>query len=66
MREFPGGLVVRTPSFHCRGHLIPLVGELRAHMLRGMAKKAPTSIRMNKRLSTCGHKKVKPTVRQRH
>ena len=39
MRGFPGGLVVRMLSFHCRRHLDPLAGELRSHILRGMAKK---------------------------
>ena len=39
-REFPDGPVVKTPRFHCRGAWVPfLVGELRSHKLRGMAKK---------------------------
>ena len=38
--DFPGGPVVKTPRFHCRGHGVPsLVGELRSYMPRGTAKK---------------------------
>ena len=36
--EFPGGLVVRIPHFHCRGPQF-LVRELRSHKPRGTAKK---------------------------
>ena len=36
---FPGGPVVRTPSFHCRGQgFHPLVRELRSHMPSGVTK----------------------------
>ena len=39
-REFPGGPVVRTQCFRYRGHrFCPLVGTLRSHMPRGLAKK---------------------------
>ena len=39
-RDFPGGPVVKTPSFQCREHVFPsLVGELRSHMMLGVAKK---------------------------
>ena len=37
-RGLPGGPVVRTPHFHCRGTKIP-VWELRPRMLRDVAKK---------------------------
>ena len=37
-RDFPGGPVVKTPCFQCRGARVqPLVGELRSHMPRGAA-----------------------------
>ena len=37
---FPGGPVVKTLHFHCRGHgSNPLVGELRSHMPSGVTKK---------------------------
>ena len=35
---FPGGPVVKTLCFHCRGHRFSLVGELRSHMSCEMAK----------------------------
>ena len=39
-REFPGGPVVRTPSFHCRGARVQsLVREPRSRMPHGVAKK---------------------------
>ena len=39
-RDFPGGPVVKTPSFQCREHVFPsLVGEIRSHMMLGVAKK---------------------------
>ena len=38
--DFPGGPVVKTLHFHCRGHgSNPLVGELRSHMPSGVTKK---------------------------
>ena len=38
--EFPGGPVVRTPCFHCRGHRFdPWSGNLRSCMPCGAAKK---------------------------
>ena len=38
-KEFPGSPVVRTLSFHCRGHRFhPFVGELRS-VLRGQKEK---------------------------
>ena len=38
--EFPGGPVVRTPCFHCRGARVQtLVRELRFHKPHGTAKK---------------------------
>ena len=37
--EFPGGPVVRTLRFHCRGWVQSLVGELRSHKPNGVAKK---------------------------
>ena len=38
--DFSGGPVVRTPSFHCRGHRFdPWLGELRSHMQK--KKKTP-------------------------
>ena len=40
VREFPGGPVVRTPRFHCRGlRFHPWFGELRPHKLCGVAKR---------------------------
>ena len=31
VRDFPGGPMVRTPRFHCRGpRFHPLIGELRS------------------------------------
>ena len=37
-QDFPGGSVVKTPCFHCRGHgFNPWSGNFR--MLRGVAKK---------------------------
>ena len=36
IREFPGGPVVRNPSFHCQG---PGFEELRSHKLSGAAKR---------------------------
>ena len=37
--EFPGGLVVRTPCFHCWGRkFVPCSGNLRSCMLSGAAK----------------------------
>ena len=39
-REFPGGPVVRTPSFHCWvPRVLSLVKELRSHKPWGSAKK---------------------------
>ena len=39
-RDFPGGLVLKTPCFHCRGHgLDPWSRELRSHMPHSAAKK---------------------------
>ena len=39
-QEFPGGLVVRTPRFHCRGTQVQsLAGELRSRKPRSTAKK---------------------------
>ena len=39
-REFPGGPVVRTLSFHCQGRRFsPWSGELRSHKPRGGARK---------------------------
>ena len=39
-REFPGGPVVKTPRSQCSGAQVQsLVGELRSHMLHGVAKK---------------------------
>ena len=38
-REFPGGPVVRTPRFHCRGTGSSLVRELRSRMLCSTAEK---------------------------
>ena len=38
-RDFPGGPVVKTPRFHCRGHGFSPCGELRSHMPCGTAKK---------------------------
>ena len=38
--DFPGGPVVRTLCFHCRGARVrSLVGELRSHKLGGVTKK---------------------------
>ena len=38
--DFPGGLVIKTLHFHCRGKQVQsLIRELRSHMLCGMAKK---------------------------
>ena len=37
--EFPGGLVVRTLCFHCRGQGFDPRWGTRSHMPRGMAKK---------------------------
>ena len=34
LREFPGGLVVRTPRFHWEGLIQGLVGKLRSHKPR--------------------------------
>ena len=39
MREFPGGLVVRIPGFHCWGRVQSLVGKLRSCKPCGAAKK---------------------------
>ena len=40
MQKFPGGAVVRTLPFQCRGHRVgSLTGELRSHKLRGAVKK---------------------------
>ena len=39
-RVFPGGPVVKTPSFHCWWHGFPfLIGELRSCMSQDAAKK---------------------------
>ena len=39
-RDFPGGPVVRTLSFHCQGHRVQsLVRELRSHKPCGVGKK---------------------------
>ena len=39
-KEFPGGPVVRSLWFHCRGHRFdPWSGNLRSHMPSGVAKK---------------------------
>ena len=44
-RDFPGGPVVKTPHFHCRGPGVQSpVGKLRSHMSRGVAKKKPTKV----------------------
>ena len=38
--DFPDGPVVKTPSFHCRGHKVRyLAGKLRSHKLHDVAKK---------------------------
>ena len=38
--DFPGGPVVRTPRFQCKGRgFNTWSGELRSHMPHGMAKK---------------------------
>ena len=38
--DFPGGPVVKTPSFHCKGRgFDPWLGELRSYMPFGVAKK---------------------------
>ena len=38
--DLPGGPVVKTPRFHCRGRRFdPLVGELRSRMPHSVAKK---------------------------
>lgn len=34
LKEFPGGLVVRTPRFHWEGLIQGLVGKLRSHKPR--------------------------------
>ena len=46
LRDFPGGPVVKTPRFHCRGlgfnqgsWILSLVRELRSHMPGSEAKK---------------------------
>ena len=40
LREFPGGPVVRTPRFHCRGHRFEsLVRELGSCKPHSVAKK---------------------------
>ena len=39
MQKFPGGAVVRTLPFQCRGHRVgSLIEELRSHKLRGAVK----------------------------
>ena len=44
-RDFPGGPVVRTPRFHCRGSgFNPWSGELRSRKPTGMAKKERNKI----------------------
>ena len=37
--DFPGGPMVKTPCFHCRGAVQSLVGELGCRMPHGAAKK---------------------------
>ena len=45
-RDFPGGPVLKTPCFHCRGHgLDPWSRELRSHMPHSAAKKKKKSER---------------------
>ena len=39
LEDVPGGPVVKTPYFHCRGHGFVLVEELRFHVTCGVAKK---------------------------
>ena len=37
--DFPGGPVIKSPCFHCRGTwVLSLVGELRSHMPSSSAK----------------------------
>ena len=48
--EFPGGLVVRTPCFHCQGPgSESLVRELRSCKLQAMAKKKKKRRRRRRR-----------------
>ena len=61
MREFPGDLVVRTLSFHCTGHLVPW-GTKIPHAERN-GKKSTHKYTDEQAIE---HKRVKPTVRQRH
>ena len=47
-REFPGGPVVRTLSFHCREFRVrSLVREFRSHKPYGTAKKKKKKYRLN-------------------
>ena len=39
MRDFPGGPVVKTLRFHCRGYGFDPGHELRSHMPHGVDKK---------------------------
>lgn len=41
-REFPGGPVLRTLCFHCKGPRFHPAWELGSHMLHGMAKRKNT------------------------
>ena len=36
-QDFPGSPVVKTPHFHCMGHVFDQVRELGYRMLRGAA-----------------------------
>ena len=47
--DFPGGPVVKTLRFHCRGPGVgSLVRALRSHMLRGTDKKIKNKNKINK------------------
>ena len=47
-QEFPGGLVVRTPGFHCMAQFKSLIGELRSCKLHSTAKKKKEKKRKKK------------------
>ena len=49
-RDFPGGPVVKTPFFQCRGHEFYLTGELRSHILCSIATKQKKQIIKLKRV----------------
>ena len=53
-RDFPGGPVVKTPRFHCRGPgILSLVGELRSNVPRGAAKKRKKATGLKQKVYLC-------------